>query len=437
MDSTANAGSVLHVCDPLLPISQTFVRERLFEGRFRAVVAGWKTVDDGLSLPCPSVILPPREGSSGPSAGARVSRRLTAPVRHVMRDIDLVRVIVGSGASVVHAHFGPIGVIVKRACLLAGVPLVVSFYGFDVAIGPGPRRPIPGYRDLFETAAAVTAEGPALARRLVELGAPRERVKLLPLGLPAWAVEAPRRIAPESASLNLLQVARFVEKKGIDVTLRALALLRASGVAARLTLVGDGPLKPLVEREIDSLHLRGHVDLPGYARQEELAELLSRAHVLVQPSRTARNGDTEGGYPTIIVEAQAQAVAVAGTYHADIPMVVRHGETGLLSPEGDPAALAENLARLARDRGLLVRMGQAGRKLALRRHDADRMLALRERIYREALRTSLPHPRRARLLEAALRQRRHVMTCNDPRTRSDHQGRELSVGQENSTSRNR
>jgi hypothetical protein len=72
---------------------------------------------------------------------------------------------------VTHAHFGPSGVQAYRQCELLRIPLVVSFYGYDVGILPRSSKVASRDRAMFPTLAAVTAEGPALARCLIELGA--------------------------------------------------------------------------------------------------------------------------------------------------------------------------------------------------------------------------------------------------------------------------
>jgi colanic acid/amylovoran biosynthesis glycosyltransferase len=289
--------------------------------------------------------------------------------------------------AVVHAHFGPTALQVDRECRLLGTPLVVSFYGYDA--GSAPRDPVfrRGYRRLFRTVAAVTAEVPELARRLIELGAPASRVKLLPLSLPEWALREPRRrVAADDATLRLVQIARFVEKKGVDTTLRAVAAARAAGVSLRLTLIGDGPLRPQVDALIRDLGLGDVIERPGFVGYDALPARLAAAHALVQPSRTSRDGDTEGGAPTIVVEAQAQGLAILATNHADIPHVVRDGRTALLVTESDHEALAANIVRLAGDRELLARLSAEARPFALRRHDPEKLVALRERIYFDAIR---------------------------------------------------
>lgn len=378
---------VLHFCETVLPRSETFVQQRLQGDRFDSVVAGWRRIEGGLALPCPSLILPDREWSTARSLPARALRRLLRPVKTAHQAFDIGSLLLRAAPTVVHAHFGSTGVAVAPACARLGVPLVTSFYGFDVGQLPGKGGGARMYDGLFATAAALTAEGPALARALVRLGAPPEKIKLLPLAVPAPLLADPPARRPGGVGpFNLLQIARFVPKKGIDITLRAMAFVRAKGLDARLVLVGDGPLRAELESLIDQLQLRPVVDLPGFVDHRDLEPLFSSADAYVQPSRTAPDGDSEGGHPAVLLEAQARALAVLATRHGDIPMVVRDGITGLLCAENDHVALAGNIQRLAREPQTVASMGLAARKMALRRHHPSTVRSLQERVYREAIR---------------------------------------------------
>ena len=289
---------VLHFSETVLPRSETFVQQRLEGDRFDSVVAGWRRIEGGLDVPCPSVILPRREWTNARSLPARALRRLLRPLNRAHQAFDIANLLLRAAPAVVHAHFGTMGIVVAPACQLLRVPLVTSFYGFDVGQLPGKHGGAAMYARLFATAAALTAEGPALAQALVRLGAPAHKIKLLPLAVPAPLLGDSGLPHPVSGGqFNLLQVARFVPKKGIDVTLRAVAAVRASGLDARLVLVGDGPLRSEVESLIDHLQLRAAVVLPGFVAHQALDPLFSAADAYVQPSRTAPDGDSEGDTP--------------------------------------------------------------------------------------------------------------------------------------------
>lgn len=382
---SADQPTVLHVARRLLSPSETFVQQRLVGDRYAPVAAAWERVDGGLQVPCPTRLLRSRD----------IPALRAAPLRNVFGRLasraDILRLLLHLRPAVVHAHFGVNAVRIDRECRWLGIPLVVSFYGFDAAVAPHDPIWRAAYERMFRSVAAVTAEGPTLARALADIGAPPRRVKLLPLGLPAWALDEPeRRVGWDEGPLRLLQVARFVEKKGVDLTLKALAEARRAGCDARLTLIGDGELRPQIETLVRDLALGEAVELLGWRPHDELPRRLAECHALIQPSRTASNGDTEGGHPTVLVEAQAQGVPVLATTHADIPQAVHHEVTGLLVPEDDTAALAAAIRKLADDRSLLASFAHAARPRALRRHDPGRLVALRERVYREAIRVHRP-----------------------------------------------
>jgi colanic acid/amylovoran biosynthesis glycosyltransferase len=114
--------------------------------------------------------------------------------------------------------------------------------------------------------------------------------------------------------------------------------------------------------------------------------MLLEHHVFLSPSITARDGDSEGGAPVAIVEAEATGMPVVATVHADIPEVVVDGESALLSPERDVRRLAEHLERLVTEPRLWEPMGRRGRAHVERNHDARVQTGRLEEIYAAVLR---------------------------------------------------
>jgi len=109
-------------------------------------------------------------------------------------------------------------------------------------------------------------------------------------------------------------------------------------------------------------NLSPYVYLLGYQSHYVFVEELGKAHIYIQPSVTAQNGDSEGGAPTTLLEAQAAGVPVLSTYHADIPEVVVDGKSGFLVPERDSNALAERLEYLIAHPEEWSTMGREGRR---------------------------------------------------------------------------
>jgi colanic acid/amylovoran biosynthesis glycosyltransferase len=337
----------------------------------------WARADPGLALPCPAMFLTSRLPPTGSGLGHRVRRRLFRP----LFEAELIAVLKRLSPALVHAHFGFTGARIVRACKGLEIPLVVSFYGYDAGSGSAAT-----FGELFDYASAAIGEGPALVARLQELGARPGSTRLLPLCLPRWALEEPEPRAPRHGPLRLLQIARFVEKKGFPTTLKALSHARRLGVDARLILAGTGPLEQELRSLVKQLGLSDLVEFAGFVPYSDLKGLLAETDVLVQPSQTTE-ADTEGGAPTVLIEAQSQLVPILGTRHADIPFVVEDERTGLLTPERDHVALAENLARFASSPSLLKEFGSLARERVLDRHHPARLLPVREDIYWEAGRT--------------------------------------------------
>jgi colanic acid/amylovoran biosynthesis glycosyltransferase len=206
----------------------------------------------------------------------------------------------------------------------------------------------------------------------------RDRVTTNYVGIPMhlFRAEPP---PPDTEGLRLLCVARFVDTKGLDTLVAACGLLRDRGCRFHLDLFGDGRLRPALEAQVDRLHLRDHVALPGHISQEEVARRMRDCHLFVMPCRQDRVGDMDG-IPTVFMEAMATGRPVVSCALSGIPELVRHEETGLLVPPDDPVALADAIARLAANPVERLRLGRQGRALVERQHDqqanAQRVLGL-------------------------------------------------------------
>jgi len=272
-------------------------------------------------------------------------------------------------ASLIHAHFGYQGCRCLRAKRGAGIPMVTTFYGADA--GSFPREPAwrKRYRELFERGELFLAEGTALAARLEGLGCPGERIRVQHLGVDVGHIAFHSR--QPTGTVRVLMCGHFREKKGFPAGIRALGrAVAGAGVSCELVVIGDGPERPQVLAAIAEAGLTGSARLPGLLPYGRVLEEMGRCQILLQPSRTAADGDTEGGAPVILLDAQATGMPVVATTHADIPEYVVDGESGLLAPEGDEEALAERLGYLLSHGDQWARMGACGRRHVEREYNA-------------------------------------------------------------------
>jgi glycosyltransferase involved in cell wall biosynthesis len=294
----------------------------------------------------------------------------------------LTRAVGAFRPDVIHAHFGWSGVSAGRVAESLRTPYIVAFHGSDV-YRPGVmiRDFARKYARIFQTGAAFTCVGPRAGIELQRLGCPPDRLSIVPVGIDLEDFSfAP---SPRDERTVLLQVGRLVPKKGVDTTLTAFAHALPSIGDCELWIAGDGPERPRLEVLAHRLGVAHSVRFLGEQTPAGVRELMGKAHIGVQPSRQAPDGDREGT-PTVILEMQARGVDVAATDHADIPSIVPFPEH--LVAEGDAPSLARELARLARlsDAERTARL-KAARSLVERQHDARRIRRRLRDIYTAAL----------------------------------------------------
>jgi glycosyltransferase involved in cell wall biosynthesis len=212
-----------------------------------------------------------------------------------------------------------------------------------------------GYYDLkyYRDCDHLIANTEAIVDYAVERGWPRDRVHYLPNFVPDPAVASagsdatlPER--PAGAPL-LLALGRLHPNKGFDLLLEALAAIPEP----HLWLAGDGPLRSDLEAQAARLGLSGRVHFLGW--RDDTAVLFAAADLLVCPSRIEPLGN-------VVIEAWAAGVPVVATASDGPAALIEHGATGLLTPLGDAAALADAIAAICRDTTLRSELAAAGRQ---------------------------------------------------------------------------
>lgn len=205
------------------------------------------------------------------------------------------------------------------------------------------------------------------------LGLPAARVAYIPNGVNTeFFTPAPK--LPEAP--EILCVARLVPVKNHGNLLDAFARVLHVLPAARLHLVGNGPLRDRLQRVSSEPRFAGRVVMhPGTTN---LLPLLRLARVFALCS------DNEG-MPNAVLEAMSCGLPVVATQVGALPDLVENGHSGLLVPAADPARLAEALLRLLQDYSLCVRMGRQGRARAERNHANGIMAERHMRLYDQIL----------------------------------------------------
>lgn len=164
----------------------------------------------------------------------------------------------------------------------------------------------------------------------------------------------------------VVNIGALVDHKGQKYLVEAMAHVRRELPDAHLVIFGEGELRETLERQVHDLGLDKHVLLPGF--REDVLALTRTADLFVMSSITEGLGST-------VLDAMALGMAVVGTTAGGIPEAVVDGETGLLVPPADPAALAGAILQLLADRPLRARMGEAGRRRVAERFDVAHLVA--------------------------------------------------------------
>lgn len=310
---------------------------------------------------------PGLEALKNPGIPRRIIRRL---FRLILIDSRLDLLVFAwqtrkRGCSLIHAHFANTGWKFIPVARMLGIPLVVGFYGYDYDQLPNTqpawkRR----YRNLFKYGTLFLTEGEYGRKRLIEKGALPDSVRAHHLGIDVDGVPFCVRTLPQGEVLRLVQVANLVEKKGHQILIEAMRILKERGTIENvsLTLIGDGPLKKDMVALTQQYQLESNITFVDHLPYVNLHQELLKYHVFIHPSLTTSDGDCEGGAPVVLLDAQATGMPVISTYHCDIPEEVIDGKTGVLVPENDFKALADAISLFIDNPGLLAEYGVATRK---------------------------------------------------------------------------
>ena len=259
---------------------------------------------------------------------------------------------------VVHVHWplphALFGWAARRAC---GARMVTSWYGVELR---WVKSSLPWLKRFLvwalRTSDQVVAISSATAREITNVVPVSVRVIPYTVGFPETA--AGPSLPRAGDSFLILFVGSLVERKGVRYLIDALPLLPAQ-LHAKLVIIGDGAERSRLEAQVRARGLQHLVEVRGRVAEQELRRAYAAASVLVLPAIVDARGDTEG-LGVVLLEAMSYGVPVIGSDLGGITDIVVDGQTGLLVPPQDSAALAAALERLATDRDLARRLGEAG-----------------------------------------------------------------------------
>ena len=192
----------------------------------------------------------------------------------------------------------------------------------------------------------------------------RDKIHIIRCGIDS-EVFLPAEQKNGKAPFRIICVASYEEVKGHKYLVDACRLLRERGIDFVCDLIGDGPVRGQVAKQIADANLQDKVIIHGSRKRQEVADMVRAADVKVLASVPTAEGKREG-IPVVIMEAMASGLPVISSQLSGIPELVDNGRTGILVAPGDAEALAAALQKLCENPALRYSMGQAGREKVLR-----------------------------------------------------------------------
>lgn len=243
---------------------------------------------------------------------------------------------------IIHVHCAyPDAVGVALAAKLLGLRYVVTAHGSDINVYA--ERPMLRFqiRWALQYAAGIVAVSESLEAKIRALvGQKKTEITRIPCAAFDPQVFSPMTSASHDATMQgrtVLFVGLLVSIKGIDYLIEAWAELHSHGklrVTDQLVVLGDGPLRDTLERQVTDAKLTSMVKFTGTVNQTQVAQWIKKSDLLCLPSLNE-------GTPNVIIEAMACGVPVVASRVGGIPDLIHEGENGMLVTPQDSLALAE------------------------------------------------------------------------------------------------
>jgi phosphatidylinositol alpha-1,6-mannosyltransferase len=274
-----------------------------------------------------------------------------------------------------------------------GLPLAIYAHGNEIMSAASDTWEKP--RLALRVADRVLANSRYTAQLVAGLGVAPERIEVVNPGCdvsgftPGAPSPALYAMWPQlrGAAPLLLTTGNLVQRKGQDVTLRALPELIARYPALHYAIVGDGRDRAELETLANSLSVRAHVSFLGRAPQERLLDLYRACDVFLMPSRMRADRNDVEGFGIVFLEANACGKPVVGGCTGGIPDAIIDGETGLLVDPLDSAAIGAAVRQLVDEPARARAMGETGRRRALEKFNWKTVAARIDAITTSLVRT--------------------------------------------------
>jgi colanic acid/amylovoran biosynthesis glycosyltransferase len=369
--------SVVIFRERLLPQSETFIRSQVGSmSKFKGIYAGCRHIP-GLDLSdSPMIVMDLRLIGRVEELALKAARWAPLLAARLMKYEPVL----------LHAHFGPDGALAVPLARKLKIPLIVTFHGYDACQTDQTfrkdrrgRRYLRGRDALKGEASRFIAVSDYIARKLVEQGFPREKIQVHYIGVDTVQFR-PDPAVPRKRIV--LFVGRLIQNKGCEYLIRAMEPIQREMPDAELVILGDGPLRTVLEKQAKAVLQRYR--FLGFQSSEAVRDWMTQASVLCTPSIVDASGAAEG-FGIVFIEAQACGLPVVSFSTGGIPEAVAHGETGYLAPEKDWRSLSRYVVTLLKNQDVWKRFSSAGKERVKKLFDVRRQTEKLEHIYEDVI----------------------------------------------------
>jgi glycosyltransferase involved in cell wall biosynthesis len=358
-------------------------------------IEGWREHDRAVSFPIDRIPLL-RPMMQPPPANIGVSL-----ARFAFKDIPLYASVLLAAARLVRRHqinvvcIGELvagswlGIALRKAL---GTRLMIYVHGEEITTATSGRLHGNKRRDYLNAADKVIAVSSFTCDALTQqMGLRAEQVSLVPNGVdtdrftPGERDPALVRKHGLEGKKVVLTLGRLVPRKGADMAIRAMAKVIRQRPDVHYLIVGDGELRPELERLIAQENLADRITLVGSVSEPDLVRYFRLCDLFLMPNRTMPDGDTEG-FGLVFREANACGKPVIGGRAGGVVEAVVDGQSGYLVNGEDPDEIAEKVLAVLDNEDLAAHLGARGLEIARAsntREVANRFVQIAERVLRQ------------------------------------------------------
>lgn len=325
---------------------------------------------------------------------------LLAPFMFLSGVFNLFRLHRKHGFDVIHAQWLlPNGFIAAALCKIYKLPLIITMQGSDMLVA----KQNPFFKRVakwtLKQTAMVSSVTPTFLPELAALGVSEQQRCLIPNGVDptafALAGEKERgythlrkELSIPSGDAVVFALGRVVLKKGFDILIQALSIVKQRYPNVTLIIGGDGTDLQRLKTLARELGVSERVRFPGTINRANVATYFHLCDIFTLPAVFDPSGNVDG-CPNVILEAMACGKPVVASRISGIPVVVKEDETGILVEEKNVAQLAAALLALLTDKPKRTQFGFAGRQRILNELTWEKVIEQFKDIYQHSVKTNV------------------------------------------------